>query len=230
MHQTRQLFDGRRLANGCERIFSRPGYQQKYLSFASVARSKRHARRVPSDVGNGQSKFGGDTTRRSGDIRALAEASLIGGKSRRRGRSQEDDHGLTFEINEFGVREPNSAEIGLAVFEKRSYGRTHTQTDRQTDRLKIKKYDQELLPGGFQPTFVPIVFEHFGCWGEKVEDYLKKLSQLSRDEDGKPNASTFKTCWRSVFSVCLQRSNARVIDRKIKIVSRDSNININSCR
>ena len=80
------------------------------------------------------------------------------------------------------------------------------------ENLKIKKYDQELLPGGLT-NIVPIIFEHFGCWGEKAEDYLKKLSQLSRDEDGKPNASTFKTYWRSV-SVCLQRSNARVIDRK----------------
>ena len=99
------------------------------------------------------------------------------------------------------------------------------------ENLKIKKYDQELLPEGFRPTFVPIVWEHFGCWGEKAEDYLKKLSQLSRDEDGKSNESTFKTYWRSVFSVCLKRSNARVIDRKIeKIVSRDSHINLNSCR
>ena len=96
--------------------------------------------------------------------------------------------------------------------------------------LKIKMYDLELLPGGIRPTFVPIVFEHFGCWGEKAEDYLKKLLQLSRDEDGKTNASTFKTYWRSVFSVCLQQLNATVIARKInKIVSRDSNININSC-
>ena len=71
--------------------------------------------------------------RRSEDIRSRAEASAIGGKSRRRRRSQEDDHSLTFDRNEFGVREPNSAEIGLAVFEKRSYGRTHRQTDRQTD-------------------------------------------------------------------------------------------------
>ena len=69
--------------------------------------------------------------RRSGDIRAQAEASAIGGKWRSRGRSQEDDHSLTFDPNEFGVREPISAEIGQAVFEKRSYGRT--QTDRQTD-------------------------------------------------------------------------------------------------
>ena len=61
-----------------------------------------------------------------------AEASGIGGKWRRRGRSQKDDHSLTFDPNEFGVREPNSAEIRLAVFDKRSYGRTHTH--RQTDR------------------------------------------------------------------------------------------------
>ena len=70
--------------------------------------------------------------RRSGDICALAEASAIGGKWRRRGRSGEDDHSLTFDANEFGVREPNSAEIGLSVFEKRSYRRTHKHTDTQT--------------------------------------------------------------------------------------------------
>ena len=49
-------------------------------------------------------------------------------RSRRRGRSQEDDHSLTFDSNEFGVREPNSAETGLAVFEKRSNRRTHRPT------------------------------------------------------------------------------------------------------
>ena len=98
------------------------------------------------------------------------------------------------------------------------------------ENLKIKKYDQKLLPGGFRPTFVPVVFEHFGCWREKAEGYLKKLSQLLRDEYGKPNASDFKSYWKFMFSVCLQRSTARVIDRKIKkIVSRDSHINIFSC-
>ena len=117
--------------------FSRPGYQQEYLPFPDVAGNRRHARRVPSDVGNGQSIFGRDTMRRSGDIRARAEASAIGGKRRRRGRSQEDDRGLTFELNEFGVRERNSAEIGLAVFERRSYVRAHRQTDTQTPLLYI---------------------------------------------------------------------------------------------
>ena len=69
-----------------------------------------------------------------------AEACALGGKCRRRGRSQEDDHSLTFHKNEFGVRKPNSAEIGLVVFEKRLYGQTDTQTDRQTPVLYIYRY------------------------------------------------------------------------------------------
>ncbi len=48
-------------------------------------------------------------------------------RSRRRGRSQEDDHSLTFDPNEFGVREPNSAKIGLAVLR-------NAPTDGHTDR------------------------------------------------------------------------------------------------
>ena len=71
---------------------------------------------------------------RSADICGRAEASAIGRKWRRRGRSQEDDHSLTFDRNEFGVREADSAEIGLAVFEKHSNRRTHRHTARHTDR------------------------------------------------------------------------------------------------
>ena len=86
------------------------------LALRACFGKKRHDRRLPSDVRNGQSKFRGDTMRRSRDIRARAEASAISRKSRRRGRSQEDDHNLTFDQNEFGGREANSAEIRLAVF------------------------------------------------------------------------------------------------------------------
>ena len=78
-----------------------------------------------------------------------AEASAIGEKWNGRGRSQEDDHGLTIEINEFGLREPISAEIGLAVFEKRSDGRTHRQTD--TSPLFIYKLQCLASPGGQHP-------------------------------------------------------------------------------
>ena len=81
---------------------------------------------------------------RSRDIRARTKASAIGRNSCRRGRSQEDDHNLTFDTNEFGVREPISAEIGLALFEKRSNRRTHRRTDRQTDRHISFIYIEEL--------------------------------------------------------------------------------------
>ena len=129
MHQTRQLFDPRRLANDCRPIFQDPDISKYIFRFPASPAINDMLRAHRADVGNGQSKFGGDTMRRSGDIRARAEASTIGGKWRRRGRSQKDDHSFTFDPNEFGVREPSSAEIGLAVFEKRSYGRTHRQSD-----------------------------------------------------------------------------------------------------
>ena len=99
------------------------------LALRACFGKNRHDRRLPSDVMNGQSKFGEDTMRRSRDIRAREEASAIGRKSGRRERSQEDDHNLTFDTNEFDVRETNSAEIRLAVFEKLSYRRTHRQTE-----------------------------------------------------------------------------------------------------
>ena len=80
-------------------------------------------------------------------------------------------------------------ELDIALAHPWSYdievlsAKTQRAAATRRENLKIKKYDQKLLSGGFRPTFVPIVFEHFGCWGEKAENYLKKLSQLSRDED-----------------------------------------------
>ncbi len=77
-----------------------------------------------------------------------AEASAIGRNSRRRGRSQEDDHRLTFDPNEFGVHEPNSAEIRLAVFEKCSNRRTDRQTDRHLCFIYIDKLQCPASPRG----------------------------------------------------------------------------------
>ena len=68
---------------------------------------------------------------RSRDISAREEASANDGKSRHRGKSQEDERNLTFEYYELGVSEPHSAEISLAVYEKLYYRRTHRQTVRQ---------------------------------------------------------------------------------------------------
>ena len=48
-----------------------------------------------------------------------------------------------------------------------------------------------------------------------MSDYLNQLSRLSRDEDGRPNPSDFKTHWRCRLSVQLQRCNARVTARNM---------------
>ena len=85
--------------------------------------NKRHAQCVPSDVGNGQSKFGGDMMRRSRDIRVRAEASAIGRKSRRRRRSQEDDHSRM-----------NSACASQIRLRSDPPFLRNAPTDRQTDR------------------------------------------------------------------------------------------------
>lgn len=40
------------------------------------------------------------------------------------------------------------------------------------------QYAQECLLGGDSPTYTPIVYEHFGCWGEKAITFLKRLRQI----------------------------------------------------
>ena len=76
-----------------------------FAKISSLAGNKRHAPRVPSDVGNVQFKFGADPICHYGDIRAREDVASVGWKSRHRGRSLEDDS-FTFD-----VREPNSAVI-----------------------------------------------------------------------------------------------------------------------
>ena len=73
----------------------------------------------------------------------------------------------------------------------------------------------EQLPGGYTPTPIPIVFKHFGGWGEEASTFLNKLSNLYKDEEGRNNPSDFKTHWRRHLSVQLQRCNASVLARKM---------------
>ena len=75
--------------------------------------------------------------RRYRDIRARAEAGSIGRKSRRRERSTEDDDNLTFDLCRFGVHEPNSVEIRLAVLEILSYRYTDKHTCRHLSSLYV---------------------------------------------------------------------------------------------
>ena len=86
-------------------------------------------------------------------------------------------------------------------------------------QIKENKYAQERLPGGYSPTVVPLVFEHFSHWGEKASEYLKVLSALWRDDNGRSNIAEFKTHWRQRFSIKLHQCNSSVISRKMAAIS-----------
>ena len=61
------------------------------------------------------------------------------------------------------------------------------------EKIKKNKYAQKRLPGGYSPTVMPLVFEHFDHWGEKASEYLRVLSALWRDDNGRYNIAKFKT-------------------------------------
>ena len=54
-------------------VFQDPDISKNIFPFPGVACNKRHTQPVPSTVGNGQSEFGGDSIRRSGDIRTRVQ-------------------------------------------------------------------------------------------------------------------------------------------------------------
>ena len=67
---------------------------------------------------------------------------------------------------------------------------------------------------------IPLVFEHFGTWGEKANNFLKTLSKRSIDDNGGKNPSEF----RRRFAVMLQKVNGRVILKKLDGLLCDSNV------
>ena len=46
------------------------------------------------------------------------------------------------------------------------------------------KYSKETLPDGSKPTVIP-VFERFGRWGVKAEEFLDELAKRARDIQGR---------------------------------------------
>ena len=87
------------------------------------------------------------------------------------------------------------------------------------EEKKMKKYLEELVPGGYVSRCVPLVIEHFGRWGTKAENFLQHLSQQSANAEVNCNASMFMSYWRKTFSIILQRCNAKVILRKLSKLS-----------
>ena len=60
-----------------------------------------------------------------------------------------------------------------------------------TEEKKMKKYSEELDPGGYVSRCVPLVIEHFGRWDTKAEYFLQHLSQQSANPVANSNASMF---------------------------------------
>ena len=54
----------------------------------------------------------------------------------------------------------------------------------------------------------------------QASNYLNKLAELSRDDEGKKNKDQCKTKWRSLISIQLQRNLANVIADKLYSIHR----------
>ena len=77
-------------------------------------------------------------------------------------------------------------------------------------------------------SFVTLVFEHLGRWGEKAEGFLKELAKESTDEDGHPNTCEFVGYWRKRVSLQIQKCNAGVIFRKLSSLTELMDYDISS--
>ena len=82
------------------------------------------------------------------------------------------------------------------------------------EEKKIEKNSKERHTGGGSPCLIPLVFKHFGHWGNSGENFLHQISLTSRDEDGKLNLIEFKTYWQRTLSITLQRCNSSVLAKK----------------
>ena len=63
---------------------------------------------------------------------------------------------------------------------------------KRREERKEAKYSKLYSSTGEKSSVMPLVFEHFGRWGEKAETYLSSLASRSRDEAGRKIVSDFK--------------------------------------
>ena len=96
------------------------------------------------------------------------------------------------------------------------------------EKEKKEKYHQRQYPGGIQPEVTPLVFEHFGRWGQDAIDFLKSLATRSRDEYGHSNKTDFLSLWRRRLSTTLQKANAKVILKKVDRLVNSSSLPVSA--
>ena len=77
----------------------------------------------------------------------------------------------------------------------------------------MTKYGQQQSIAGSDTTCIPLVFEHF--WDRMAEDYLDKISKISKDANGKSSETDFRDRWRKQLSVVVQSCNSCVIFKKL---------------
>ncbi|XP_062520998.1 uncharacterized protein LOC134195922 [Corticium candelabrum] len=89
------------------------------------------------------------------------------------------------------------------------------------EKCKMTKYGQQQSIAGSDTTCIPLVVEHFGFWGPMTEDYLDKISKISKDANGKNSETAdFRDRWRKQLSVVVQSCNSRVIFGKLSKLSK----------
>ena len=85
------------------------------------------------------------------------------------------------------------------------------QQRKKREEKKIKKYSIERHSGRSYPCLIPLVFKHFGCWGNSGEKFLHQISLRSHDEDGKLKSIKFKTHWQRILSSVLAKKIDRIV-------------------
>ena len=75
---------------------------------------------------------------------------------------------------------------------------------KEREQKKILKYQNQITLTGGAPKFVPLVFEHFGDWGNEADKFLNDLSKKSVDAEGRSNGHAFRNRWSRHFSILLQ--------------------------
>ena len=81
----------------------------------------------------------------------------------------------------------------------------------------MTKYGQQQSIAGSDTTCIPLAFEHLGFWGPMAEDYLDKISKISKDANGKSSETDFRDRWRKQLSVVVQSCNSCVIFKSCQI-------------
>ena len=55
---------------------------------------------------------------------------------------------------------------------------------------------------------MPLVFEHFGNWGNEADKFFNELSKKSVDAERRSNEHGFRNRWQRQFSILLRKCNS----------------------